>query len=187
MPNMMIAFRPLEFVVTPEATYVLIGDQDHYRRIYTDGRDWPKEVEPTWQGYSIGKWIDEDGDGRFDVLEVETRGFKGPRVYDATGLPLHYDNQSIFLERFRLDKADPNTLHDEVTVIDHALTRPWTVDKKYLRKADLQTGWDEFYCTEGNQQVFIGDENYFMSGDGYLMPARKDQPPPDLRYFKVQK
>jgi hypothetical protein len=187
MPNMMIAFRPLEFVVTPEATYVLIGDQDHYRRIYTDGRDWPKEVEPTWQGYSIGKWIDEDGDGRFDVLEVETRGFKGPRVYDATGLPLHYDNQSIFLERFRLDKADPNTLHDEVTVIDHALTQPWIVDKKYLRKADPQTGWDEFYCTEGNQQVFIGDENYFMSGDGYLMPARKDQPPPDLRYFKVQK
>jgi hypothetical protein len=185
MPNMMIAFRPLEFVVTPETTYVLIGDQDHYRRIYTDGRDWPKELEPTWQGYSIGKWIDEDGDGRFDVLEVETRGFKGPRVYDATGLPLHYDNQSIFKERIRLDKADPNTLHDEVTVIDHALTRPWVVDKKYLRKAAPRTGWDEFYCTEGNEQVFIGHENYFMSGDGYLMPARKDQPPPDLRYFKT--
>ena len=30
----------------------------------------------------------------------------------------------------------------------------------------------------------IGKENYFVSGDGYLMPARKDQPPPDLRYFK---
>jgi hypothetical protein len=95
-------------------------------------------------------------------LEVETRGFKGPRVYDATGLPPHYDNQSIFKERIRLDKADPNTLHDEVTVIDHALTRPWIVDKKYLRKAAPETGWDEFYCTEANQQVFIGDENYFM-------------------------
>ena len=86
-------------------------------------------IEPTYQGYSIGRWIDEDGDGRYDVLEVETRGpFKGPRAYDASGLPLHFDNQSIFKERFHLDKADPNILHDEITVIDHALTRPWTVD-----------------------------------------------------------
>ena len=184
MPNMMIAFRPLEFVVTPGTTYVLIGDQDHYRRIFTDGRDWPKEIEPTYQGYSIGKWIDEDGDGRYDLLQVETRGFKGPRVYDATGLPLHYDNQSVFKERIRLDKTDPNTLHDEFTVIDHALARPWIVDKKYVRKSDPRSDWDEFYCTEGNAQVVIGKENYFLSGDGFLMPARKDQPPPDLRYFK---
>src|SRR5262245_40378634 len=40
--------------------------------------------------------------------------------------PLHFDNQSIFKERFHLDKADPNILHDEITVIDHALTRPWS-------------------------------------------------------------
>src|SRR5580704_17469101 len=72
MPHMMIAFRPLEFVVTPNATYILIADVDHYRRIFTDGRDWPKEIEPSYQGYSIGRWIDEDGDGRYDVLEVET-------------------------------------------------------------------------------------------------------------------
>jgi hypothetical protein len=68
------------------------------------------------RGYSIGRWTDENGDGAYDVLEVETRGFKGPRVYDATGLPLHFDNQSIFKERIFLDKADPKILHDEVTV-----------------------------------------------------------------------
>jgi len=32
--------------------------------------------------------------------------------------------------------------------------------------------------------VGIGKEIYFLSGDGFLMPAKKDQPPPDLRYFK---
>jgi len=32
--------------------------------------------------------------------------------------------------------------------------------------------------------IIIGKENYFLSGDGFLMPARKDQAPPDLRYFK---
>jgi hypothetical protein len=35
---------------------------------------WPSEIEPTFAGYSLGKWIDEHGDGRHDVLEVETRG-----------------------------------------------------------------------------------------------------------------
>src|SRR5579863_5077343 len=82
MPFMMVAFRPLEFVVTPRTTYILIADYDPLRRIFTDGRDWPKTIEPTFQGYSIGNWIDSDGDGRYDALEVETRGFKGPRVYD---------------------------------------------------------------------------------------------------------
>jgi hypothetical protein len=41
----------------------------------------------------------------------------------------------------------------------------------------------EYYCPEGNNQVIIGKENYFLSGDGFLMPAKKDQAPPDLRYF----
>jgi len=185
MPRMMTAFQPLEYIVTPDTTYILIGNEDHYRRIYTDGRAWPKDIEPTYAGYSIGKWIDEDGDGRYDVLDVETRGpFKGPRAYDASGLPLHFDNESIFKERFHLDKADPNILHDEMTVIDHALTRPWTVDKQYLRSTQAHPDWPEFYCTENSAEVVIGKDNYFISGDGKLMPARKDQPPPDLRYFK---
>jgi hypothetical protein len=155
MPLMMIAFRPLEFIVTPVTTYILIG-----------------------------RWIDEDGDGRFDVLEVETRGpFKGPRAYDASGLPLHFDNQSIFKERFRRDKADPNVFHDEITVIDHALTQPWIVDKRYVRNPNPRPDWPEYYCGEYNAQIVLGKDNYFLSWDGLLMPARKDQPPPDLKYF----
>jgi hypothetical protein len=185
MPRMMVAFEPQEYIITPDTTYILIGENDHYRRIFTDGREWPKDPEPTFSGYSIGHWIDEDGDGRYDALEVETRGpFKGPRAYDASGLPLHFDNQSVFKERFRLDKADSNILHDEITVFDHALTRPWTVDKKYVRNPDPRPNWREFYCTENTAEISIGKDNYFLSGDGMLMPSRKDQRPPDLRYFK---
>jgi hypothetical protein len=183
MPRMMSTGQ-FEYVVTPETTYVLIGGEDHYRRIFTDGRDWPGAIDPSYQGYSIGKWIDEDGDGRYDVLEVETRGFKGPRAYDGTGLPLHFDNQSIFKERFYVDKADAGVLHDKITVIDHALTRPWTVDKTYRRNSNPHPNWTEYYCAEGNNQVVLGKENYFLSADGLLMPARRDQAPPDLRYFK---
>jgi hypothetical protein len=183
MPLMMIAFRPLEFVVTPQTTYVLVGGSDHFRRIFTDGRDWPKDLESTFAGYSIGKWIDSDGDGTYDTLEVETRGpFKGPRAYDATGLPLAFDNESTFKERIHRDKADPKIMHDEITVIDHALTRPWTVDKKYV--LDAKHTWDEAYCTENPSMIAIGTQSYFLGGDGLLMPVRKGQAPPDLRYFK---
>jgi hypothetical protein len=42
-------------------------------------------------------------------------------------------------------------------------------------------------CNENNHHIVIGNENYFVSGDGYLMPARKDQAPPDLRYFTLSK
>jgi len=184
MPHMMMGFGPMEFVVTPDATYVLIGWYDHFRRIFTDGRDWPKEIDPTLAGYSIGKWIDEDGNGRYDVLEVETRGFKGPRAYDEAGLPLHFDNQSVFKERIYRDKADPKILHDVITTIDNALTRPWTVDKKYVHEPDLRADWPEYYLTDLNAQIVIGKENYFLSWDGLLMPTKKDQPPPDLKYFQ---
>ena len=184
MPHMMMAFGPLEVVVTPETTYILIGWYDHYRRIFTDGRDWPKDIEPTFAGYSIGKWVDSDGDGTYDTLEVETRGFKGPRAYDEAGLPLHFDNQSVFKERFHLDKSDPNILHEEITVFDHALTRPWSVDRTFRRNQNPRPDWSQSTCPEGNNQIVIGEENYFLSGEGMLMPAKKDQAPPDLRYFK---
>jgi hypothetical protein len=188
MPRVMIAYSTLEFVVTPNITYILMSrDHDFNRHIYTDGRDYPANMalEPRFLGYSIGKWLDADGDGRYDTLEVETRGLKGPRVFDATGIPLHEDNQTIIQERLYLDKADPNLLHDDITTIDHALTRPWMVNKTYRRAAaDKSTWFGHAVCGEGNGHVGIGNEVYFLSGDGLLMPATKDQPPPDLRYFK---
>src|SRR3974390_257538 len=52
MPFEMVAFRPLELVVTPEVTYIIIADYDPLRRVYTDGRDWPDYIEPTFAGYS---------------------------------------------------------------------------------------------------------------------------------------
>ena len=184
MPLMMTAFLPLEFVVTPDTTYVLTTDYMYFRRIFTDGRDWPRNIQQTFAGYSIGRWIDADGSGIYNVLEVETRGFTGPRVFDATGLPLHSDNRSIFKERIYRERGDANVLHDEITVIDHALTRPWTVDKKYLHNPSPHPNWIIGSCVESNMLVPVGRDAYAISADGRLMPITKDQPPPDLRYFK---
>jgi hypothetical protein len=182
MPRMM-TFGSHEYIVTPETTYIVVST-DHLRRIFTDGRDWPKNPVPTYAGYSIGRWFDSDGDGVYDVLEAETRYFKGPRAFDATGLPLAFDNQSVFKERFFIDRDNPNLLHDVTTVIDNALTRPWTADRQYERTVDKVVEWGEFFCQEGNANIVIGGDNYMRSPDKLLMPARKNQQPPDLRNFK---
>ncbi len=81
MPMMMNAYDPLEMVVTPDTTYVLISHvNDSYRRIHTDGREFAPDTDPVFAGYSIGKWIDQDGDGKYDVLEVETRSSRAPHA-----------------------------------------------------------------------------------------------------------
>jgi hypothetical protein len=187
MPRMMSGVFPHEFVVTPDTTFMLFEFMIFApRRIYTDGRDWPKDLseqEPTYVGYSIGKWIDQDGDGHYDALEVETRHLKGPRTFDQAGIPFADDDSTVIKERIFLDKTNPDILHDVMTTTDNALTRPWTITKNFQR--DRAVRWSENNCTEGNNHVVIGDENYFLSGDGYLMPARKGQPAPDLRYFKA--
>ena len=183
MPRVTNGYGQMEIIVTPGTTYILIQHIHDDRRIFTDGRDWPAEIEPTYLGYSIGKWLDTDADGRYDLLEVETRHFKGPRAYDTSGIPLHRDNATIVKGRIYLDKADPDIFHDEVTVFDHALTRPWTVTKSYRREPDPRPYWREVNCAENNNHVEIGKENYMLSADGLLMPTKKDQPPPDLRYF----
>jgi hypothetical protein len=191
MPRVMNVYEAMEIVVTPSTTHLLMQHIHDARRIFTDGRDWPenhgRQIEPTFAGYSIGRWVDEDGDGRYDALLVETRNIKGPRSYDSTGLPFHEDNQTIVKERIYLDKTDPNTLYDAITVIDHALTRPWTITKKYVRSTERNPVWEESVCAENNRHVVIGKESYFLGADGHLMPVRKDQPPPDLRYFTVRK
>ncbi len=183
MPRVMTVVYPMELIIMPKTTYVLT-DYTVPRRIFTDGRNWPQELEPTFNGLSIGKWVDEGSDGRYTTLEVETRGFKGPRTYEASGIRLHDDGESIIKERIHLDKADKNTLYDEITTIDHALTRPWTITKKYVRETKPNPVWYFNDCAENNRHVFIGDDSYFVSEDGFLMPVKKGQKPPDLRYFK---
>jgi len=184
MPRTMMSYGPMEIVITPDVTYILIEYIHDNRRVFTDGRDWPTQIEPAFEGYSIGRWTDADGDGRYGALEIETRGpFKGPRAYDASGLPLHADNQTIVKERIYLDKTNRGLLHDEVTTIDHALTRPWTVTQNYRRSPSPQPFWREYVCAENNSHVQVGNETYYLSADGLLMPAKKDQAPPDLRYF----
>jgi hypothetical protein len=182
MPRVMTVVYPMEIVVTPKTTYILT-DYTIPRRVFTDGRDWPAEMDQNFNGLSIGRWTDMDGDGRYATLEVETRGFKGPRTFEASGLRLHDDNQTVIKERFSLEKTDKSILLDEITVIDHALTRPWTVTKKYRHEPNPSPLWHFNDCAEDNHHVVLGKDSYFITSDGMLMPTKKGQKAPDLRYF----
>jgi len=182
LPRTMINYEGMETVITPATTYILLLEpMDQIRRIYTDARNWPQNTTPAFLGYSIGHWEDTDGEGRYDTLLIETRSLKLPRSYDSSGMPFHKDGQAVVKERIALDKNDANILRDEITIIDHALTRPWTVTRSYRRERNAV--WFEMVCSEDNRQIRIGHENYYLGADDRLMPTRKDQPPPDLTYF----
>ena len=185
MPRAMNLVFPMEIVIKRDTTYLLMENPSNLRRIYTDGRAFPTDESPSWMGYSIGRWMDEDGDGRYDALEVETRNLKNPRTFDSSGLPLHKDAQTVVKERFFLDKANPDTLYDQITTYDHALTRPWSVTKTMRRES--KPIWVETICGENNLHVNIGNQIYMLNDAGELMPMKKDQPPPDLKHFNVPK
>jgi hypothetical protein len=185
MPRVMIAYDPIQFIVMPDLTVMRTDHLTETRHIFTDGRDFPAKITPSFEGYSIGRWVDENRDGRFDVLEVETRGMKGPRILDADGIPLATDNATIVKEQIFLDTANPDMLHDRITTMDHAFTRPWTVTRSYRRERNPV--WPDEPCSEGNRYLILGKETYFVGAGGQLMPTRKDQPSPDLKFFTEQK
>ena len=72
-------------------------------------------------------------------------------------------------------KGYPGLPKSHIITIDHALTRPWTVTKTYIRERNPR--WAEYNCQPPPDAVFIGFDEYRMSPDGRLMPLRPGQPP----------
>lgn len=174
MPRVMKMSFPFEIIITPDISYIIADWESQVRRIYTDGRDWPDYILPEFNGYSIGQWHDEDGDGVYDMLSVETRGIKGPRSMDSTGVILHDNDETVVLEEFR--RIDENTLEDRITTIDDAFTMPWTINQRYNHVTE-DIIWVEYVCAESNRHIKLGDEWYFLNDEeGVLEPTREGQP-----------
>ena len=95
---------------------------------------------------------------------------------------MHADAETVIKEKIYADKANPDVVHDEVTTIDHALTRPWTVSRFYRRVTNPI--YEEYNCTEDNRWVAIGGELYLADSEGYLMPIQKGQAAPDPKYLQ---
>ena len=114
---MLVPATPFKIIQTPPVTLILFENQGRYRQVFTDGRGLPREAQPTWLGYSIGKW---DG----DTFVVDSIGFNDQTYLDDGGHP-HSDAYHA-VERFR--RRDFGHMDMEITIDDpKAYTKPWNV------------------------------------------------------------
>ncbi len=131
----------LKIVQTPDLIVVLHDSRTIFRQIFTDGRPLPKDPQPTWQGYSIGKW---DG----DTLVVDTIGQNGKTWLDMKGLP---GTESLHVvERFR--RPTIGRMEIKVTIDDpKAYTRAWDVNMAWTLVPD--TDVIESICEENSKDL----------------------------------
>ena len=130
---------------TADLVLLLFEKNTTYRTIHTDGRPLESDPEPSWSGYSVGKW---DG----DTLVVETNGLKDDTWLDYIGSPITPKGRLI--ERFR--RKEYGNLDVEITVDDPgAYTKPWTVTVKW--QVALDTEPMQFVCdNEKDQKHMVG-------------------------------
>src|SRR5262249_11453788 len=127
---------PRKVVETPGLMVILNELDTSYRQIYTDGRPLPIDPNPSWNGYSSGKW---DG----DTLVVQTSGFRDGIWLDSTGNPM--TDAAKITEKFR--RPDFGHMEIEVTVDDpKAYTRPWSVTLNQV--IALDTDVLDFVCAD---------------------------------------
>jgi hypothetical protein len=134
---------PFKIVQTPGLVVILYEQLNQFRQIFMDGRTLAKDLNPTWLGYSTGRW---DG----DTLVVDSRGFNGKAWLDTQkGHPA--SEELHVTERFR--RKNFGTL-DVVATIDDpkAYAKPWTTttQKMFLQ---LDTDLLEFICGENEKDA----------------------------------
>jgi len=141
MPMLEMAPAPYKFVQMPGVTFLLYERDTTYRQVYTDGRKLPEDPQPSWLGYSVGKW---DGDS----FVVDSAGFNDRGWLDARA---HTHSEALHLtERFhRLDFGHMEVL---LTINDpKTYSRPFTVKLKQRLLPD--TDLLESYCAENEKDV----------------------------------
>ena len=113
-----LTFPPYRKFIHSPGLFVILSERDvTYRQIFTDGRPLPKDPEPSWNGYSTGRW-------QGDALVVETNGLRDGTWLDRNGSPM--TDAARMIERFR--RVDYGRLEVELTIDDpKAYTRPWSV------------------------------------------------------------
>ena len=131
----------LKLVQTPDLLIFLHESRTIYRQVFLDGRPLPRDAQPTWMGYSIGRW---EG----DTLVVETIGQNGKTWLDMRGLP---GTESLrVIERYT--RPNIGRINIDVTIDDpKAYTKPWSVKLAWRLVPD--TDLIESICEENNRDL----------------------------------
>ena len=133
--------KPIEIVQTPQRIFMFFEYEHTYREIWMDGRALPKDPDPSYFGYSVGRW---EG----DTLIVESAGFNDQTVIN--GMP-HTDAVHL-VERYR--RPDLDTLELTITADDSkAYTKPWTAGPVKLA---WHPDWElvEAFCLQEDNAAF---------------------------------
>ena len=139
--QMMAHPLPKKIIQTPGVLVILHERNMEFRQIFTDGRPLPVDPNPSWSGYSTGKW-------EKDTLVVQTSGFRDGLWADFGGSPL--TDAATITERFR--RPAYGRLEVEVTVDDRkAYTRPWTI--RLTQHIAIDTDLLEYACLENEKDV----------------------------------
>jgi hypothetical protein len=132
-----------EFIQVPGRVLQIFERHHVWREIWTDGRELPKDAEPRWMGYSVGRW---EG----DTFVVNSVGFDERTWLDHFGNP-HSDEMRLE-ERYR--RADANTMEFTLKIDDpKTYTRPWMSDKKIVRLQPARA-FEELFCVPSEEQAF---------------------------------
>ena len=127
----------MKIIQTP-ALIIMLNPDLTYRQIYMDGRPLDTSPNPSWMGYSVGRW---DG----DTLVVDSVGFNDRTWLDAAGHP-HGEKLHV-IERYT--RSDSNTLQVQATIEDTDFyTKPWTV--KFTQRLMPDAELIEFICSEND-------------------------------------
>src|SRR3989441_2094495 len=150
-PRQFLTPYGVEFVELPELQRIFImdiGGPHTYRIIYMDGREHPKNLEPSYYGHSVGHW---EG----DTLAIDTVGFNEKFWMDREGSP--HTERLHFIERFT--RLDMNSMKYEITIDDPgAYTKPWNTGS-VLRWSSGQELF-EYVCQDNNHapELMLGNE-----------------------------
>lgn len=141
MPRLMVSPFPFEILHTPGRITFIFTVDSYVRRIFTDGRGHPEDLDPTFNGDSIGRW---EG----DTLVVETTGLREDTKLQSTGIP--HSAELKVLERIRM--TSPDKIEDEITMIDPlAFTRPYVSTRTYTRLKGEEI--QEYVCADNNRSA----------------------------------
>src|ERR1700737_4816671 len=120
--------RTTQILQTPLNVVVLYEFGKIWRVVWTDGRELPKDPEPRWFGYSVGKWEDDY------TFVVQTSGIDERTWVDRAGRP----HSSDLLVEERFHRVDPDHLELTVKIDDPKMyTKPWVALDKV--RFQLQT------------------------------------------------
>lgn len=130
-----------KFVQSPGLLIVMKEYNKSYRQIFLDGRPFPQDPDPSWDGYSVGHW---DG----DTLVVETIGLNGKSWLDIHGNPI--TDAAKVTERYH--RTDFGHMTMQITVDDpKAYTKPWTLTLEKVLKTDTELL--DYICAENEKDV----------------------------------